>query len=126
MAIDINTQKPLLGNIFGGLSGPAVKPIAVRMVYQVAQVTSLPIVGMGGIRTAEDAIEFILAGASAVAVGCGLFNNPCAAVEILDGLERYCEKQQTAVTDLVGLSHPDGGAAYRCKLKRCGAVRNTI
>ena len=118
MAIDITTQKPLLGNIFGGLSGPAVKPIAVRMVYQVSQVTSLPIVGMGGIRTAEDAIEFILAGASAVAVGCGLFNNPCTAVEILDGLERYCEKQQTAVTDLVGRSHPDGGAAYRRRLKR--------
>ena len=126
MAIDITTQKPLLGNIFGGLSGPAVKPIAVRMVYQVSQVTSLPIVGMGGIRTAEDAIEFILAGASAVAVGCGLFNNPCAAVEILDGLERYCERHQTAVTDLVGRSHPDGGAAYRSRLKRRGTVRNTV
>ena len=126
MAIDINTQKPLLGNIFGGLSGPAVKPIAVRMVYQVSQVTSLPIVGMGGIRTAEDAIEFILAGASAVAVGCGLFNNPCAAVEILDGLERYCERHQTAVTDLVGRSHPDGGAAYRSKLKHRSTVRNTV
>ena len=79
MKIDIDRQKPVLGNVIGGLSGPAVRPVAVRMCYQVAQNVHVPIIGMGGIMTAEDAIEFFLAGASAVAVGTVNFTNPCIA-----------------------------------------------
>jgi len=90
MAIDIRTRRPALGNVFGGLSGPAVKPVALRMVYQVAREVEVPIVGMGGVVTWEDALEFILAGATAVAVGTGNFVNPQATVNIIEGLERYC------------------------------------
>lgn len=82
MAIDIHKWRPVLGNVVGGLSGPAVKPIAVRMVWQVAKAVKVPIIGMGGIVTAEDAIEFMLAGASAVAVGTGNFINPCATQDV--------------------------------------------
>ncbi|HEX3032034.1 MAG TPA: dihydroorotate dehydrogenase, partial [Bacillota bacterium] len=89
MAIDIHRQKPILANVVGGLSGPAVKPVAVRMVWQVAQAVELPILGMGGISTAEDAVEFILAGATAVAVGTANFVNPRATMDILAGLEEY-------------------------------------
>lgn len=78
MAIDINTRRPLLGNITGGLSGPAVKPVALRMVWQVAKAVNIPIIGMGGIANAEDAIEFLLAGATAVAVGPHNFIDPSA------------------------------------------------
>ena len=89
MVIDIRTRKPLLGNITGGLSGPAVKPIAVRMVWQAANAVKVPIIGMGGIASAEDAIEFMLAGASAVAVGAYNFVNPSALADIADGIEAY-------------------------------------
>ncbi|HAV43583.1 TPA: dihydroorotate dehydrogenase [bacterium] len=89
MAIDIHTRRPKLANITGGLSGPAIKPIALRMVWQVAQVVDLPIVGQGGIMTAEDAIEFILAGAKAIAVGTATFVNPKASIEIIEGIEEY-------------------------------------
>lgn len=103
MKIDIHKRKPLLGNTMGGLSGPAIRPVAVRIVWQVAQAVDLPILGMGGIMTAEDAIEFILAGATAVAVGTANFVNPRATVDILEGIKSYMEKYGVAdVNELVG------------------------
>jgi len=89
MAIDIQTRKPKLANVRGGLSGPAIKPVAVRMVYEVKQAVKIPIVGLGGIMNADDAIEFIIAGAAAVAVGTANFINPMATMEILDGMIEY-------------------------------------
>ena len=98
MKIDIRKKKPLLGNIVGGLSGPAIKPIALRMVYQVAKNVNLPIVGMGGIMTGEDAIEFIMAGATAVAVGTANFANPYSTLRVLHGIEAYMEEEN--ITDI--------------------------
>lgn len=92
MAIDIHRRKPILANVVGGLSGPAIKPVAVRMVYQVAQATKLPIIGMGGIMSGEDAIEFLLAGATAVAVGTANFVNPRATIDVLGGIENYMQQ----------------------------------
>ncbi len=89
MKIDIHSKKPVLANVVGGLSGPAVKPVAVRMVYQVSQVVKIPIIGMGGISSWQDAVEFILAGADAVAVGTYNFVNPYGAIEIKEGIEGY-------------------------------------
>lgn len=89
MQIDINTWRPTLGNITGGLSGAAVKPVAVRMVWQVSKAVDVPIIGMGGIRSTEDAVEFFLAGASAIAVGTANFTDPSITMKIADGLERY-------------------------------------
>jgi len=89
MKIDIKKRRPILGNKIGGLSGPAIKPVAVRMVYQVAKAVNIPIIGMGGITTGEDAIEFIMAGATAVAVGMANFANPLATMEILDGISEF-------------------------------------
>lgn len=103
MKIDINRRAFAIANKTGGMSGPAVKPIAVRMVYQVANAISLPIIGMGGIATAEDAMEFILAGASAVSVGTANFYNPYATVEIVEGIEDYMRKHQIEdIAELVG------------------------
>jgi dihydroorotate dehydrogenase (NAD+) catalytic subunit len=90
MAVDVRTRRPKIGNVTGGLSGPAIRPVAVRMVWQVARAVRLPIIGMGGIVTAEDALEFIIAGATAVAVGTASFIDPAAAVKVIEGLERYC------------------------------------
>ena len=87
MKIDINRRTFALANKTGGMSGPAVKPVAVRMVYQAAQAVKIPVIGMGGIMTADDALEFILAGATAVAVGTANFVNPCTTAEIVDGIE---------------------------------------
>ena len=92
MKIDIHKRAPVLANRFGGLSGPAVKPVALRMVYQVAGCVDVPIIGMGGITTGEDAIEFIMAGASAVAVGTASFLNPSATTDILDGILAFMDK----------------------------------
>ncbi|MCL2372541.1 MAG: dihydroorotate dehydrogenase [Defluviitaleaceae bacterium] len=92
MQIDIHRRKPILGNKIGGLSGPAIKPVALRMVYQVAKAVNLPIIGMGGISAAEDAIEFIMAGATAVAVGIANFTNPRVTMEILEGIEAFMDK----------------------------------
>ena len=92
MKIDINRRTFAIANKTGGMSGPAVKPVAVRMVYQVAQAVKLPIIGMGGIMTAEDALEFILAGATAVAVGTANFHNPYATKEVVEGIEAYMRK----------------------------------
>ncbi|MBQ6128469.1 MAG: dihydroorotate dehydrogenase [Lachnospiraceae bacterium] len=89
MKIDINKRSFVLANRTGGLSGPAVRPVAVRMVYQVAQAVSIPVIGMGGITSAEDALEFIMAGATAVAVGCANFTDPYATVRVADGIVRY-------------------------------------
>ena len=103
MSIDIHKWRPVLGNVVGGLSGPAIKPIAVRMVWQVAQAVQVPIIGMGGIVTAEDAIEFMLAGASAVAVGTANFINPCAAQSVADGIKDYVRQRGLShVNELVG------------------------
>ena len=92
MRIDINRRAPILSNKVGGFSGPAVKPVAVRMVYQTAKAVSIPIIGMGGISTGEDAIEFIMAGATAVAVGTANFSNPMATVNVIDGIVKFMEK----------------------------------
>jgi len=103
MKIDINKRKPILANITGGLSGPAVFPIAVRMVWQVKKAIKLPIIGMGGVTTGDDAVEIMLAGADAVAVGTAAFCNPYAPIDIRDGIEQYCIKNNIAkVTELTG------------------------
>lgn len=105
MRIDINTGKPILGNTMGGLSGPAVKPVAVRMVYQVAQNVKIPIIGMGGISSYEDAIEFIMAGATLVSLGTSLFPNPVLPIEIISGLEDFVEKRKlNNIQDIRGIS----------------------
>ena len=92
MRIDINKRKPILANKMGGFSGPAIKPVAVRMVYQVANAVDVPIIGMGGIVTGDDAIEFILAGATMVSVGTANFMNPKATMEVIKGIEAYMDK----------------------------------
>lgn len=106
MVIDLKTKKPLLGNTFGGFSGPAVKPVALRMVYQVYQAVNIPIVGMGGISNTEDALEFIMAGASMVSLGTGIFFNPVLPVEVAEGLQKYCEENNIEnINELVGIAH---------------------
>ena len=103
MAIDVETWRPTLANVTGGLSGPAIRPVAVRMTYQVARAVPLPIVGMGGIMTARDAIEFLLAGATAVAVGTANFVNPQASIEIIEGIAAYLRNRHlTSVHDIIG------------------------
>jgi len=103
MSIDLDTFKPCIGNITGGLSGPAVKPVAVRMVWEVAQTVHIPIIGIGGITAAEDAVEFFLAGATAVAVGTANLINPRAMIEIIDGIEEFLkERGYKDVNQLVG------------------------
>lgn len=104
MKIDIYRRTFALANKTGGMSGPAVKPVAVRMVYQVAQAVSLPIIGMGGIATAEDALEFIMAGATAVSVGTANFFNPYATVEIEEGIEKFMKAQKVEdINELIGI-----------------------
>ena len=104
MKIDINRQTFALANKTGGMSGPAVKPVAVRMVYQVANAVSVPIIGMGGIMTAEDALEFILAGATAVSVGTANFCNPHATIDIVNGIENYMRaKNVNDINELIGI-----------------------
>jgi len=98
MRIDINRRRPVLGNTFGGVSGPAIKPVALRCVYQVARCTKIPIIGMGGIMTGEDAIEFMMAGATAVAVGTANFANPRATIDVLEGIENFMDKN--GITDI--------------------------
>ncbi len=103
MKIDINTKKPVLANNTGGLSGPAIKPVAVRMVYQVSKAVKIPIMGLGGIVNGEDAIEFMLAGASTVSIGCGNFINPYTAVETINGIEAYMKKHNIEdIKDIIG------------------------
>jgi len=103
MKIDIYKKQFAVANKTGGLSGPAIKPIAVRMVYQVANAVKLPIIGMGGIATAEDALEFILAGATAVSVGTANFANPYATIDVIEGIEAYMKKYGiNDINDLIG------------------------
>ena len=103
MAVDIHTRKPRLANITGGLSGPAIKPVALRMVWQATRAVNIPVVGIGGIMTWEDALEFLIVGAAAVQVGTGNFVNPKATMEILEGIETYLkDKGIGKVTDLMG------------------------
>ena len=94
MAIDIYTRRPRLANVMGGLSGPAIKPIAVRCVFQAARAVKIPLIGIGGIATTEDALEFLIAGASAVQVGTANFYDPTASLKIIDGLAEYCRAQK--------------------------------
>ena len=104
MKIDIERQTFAIANKTGGMSGPAVKPVAVRMVYQVANAVKIPIIGMGGITTAEDAIEMILAGATAVSIGTANFSNPMATVECVRGIEAYMKRHQVEdINDLIGI-----------------------
>jgi len=103
MTIDIAKRRPLLGNVSGGLSGPAIKPVALYMVYEVAGAVDVPVVGCGGITTASDAVEFIMAGASAIQVGTANFTNPRAPLDILQGIEQFMEKEGIKdIADLIG------------------------
>ena len=107
MAIDIKTRRPVLGNLYGGLSGPAVKPVALRLVHQVAQAIDLPIMGMGGIMTGTDAIEFMLAGADIVSVGTATMVDPCAIGNIAREMHEYCEASGlNHVSEVVGALEP--------------------
>ena len=104
MQIDVERQKFVLANKTGGLSGPAIKPVAVRMVYQVANAVNVPIIGMGGIACAKDAMEFILAGATAVSVGTANFNNPNTTIEVVEGIEDYMTRHNVEdINDLIGI-----------------------
>jgi dihydroorotate dehydrogenase (NAD+) catalytic subunit len=103
MAIDVKTRKPVLGNVFGGLSGPAIKPVALAMVYQVAEAVHIPVIGCGGITTATDALEFIMAGATAVEIGTANFSNPRAPMDILEALKKYLRKEKIQdIRNLIG------------------------
>jgi len=108
MAIDATEARPILGNVIGGLSGPAIKPIALYMVYIVAGEIDIPIIGCGGITTATDAIEFILAGASAVEVGTANFKNPRTTLDILKGIYDFMERRgYIDIKELIGIAQPD-------------------
>jgi dihydroorotate dehydrogenase (NAD+) catalytic subunit len=103
MVIDIDTRRSKLANITGGLSGPAIKPVALRMVWQTVQKVKIPVIGIGGIMTAEDAMEFLIAGACAVQVGTANFVNPCASIDIIEGIEAFLLKKSIdRVTDIIG------------------------
>jgi len=101
IAIDIAARKPLLGNITGGLSGPAIKPVALYMVYEVASAVNVPVIGCGGIASASDALEFIMAGASAIQVGTASFTNPRAPLDVLEGIEQFMATE--GIDDIAGL-----------------------
>ncbi|MGM0402169.1 MAG: dihydroorotate dehydrogenase [Thermodesulfobacteriota bacterium] len=103
MAIDAETRRPVLGNITGGLSGPAIKPVALRMVWEVARAVAIPVIGIGGIMTAADALEFIIAGATAVQVGTATFVNPSACIDIIDGMADYLARHEIqCIRELTG------------------------
>lgn len=105
MAIDIKSRKPQIGNVIGGLSGPAIKPIALRMVWEVSQAVKIPVIGIGGIAKAEDAIEFILAGASAVQIGTANLINPKTAIEVIEGIKEYLiQSRIDCLKNIIGLS----------------------
>ena len=103
MAIDIETRRPKLANITGGLSGPAIKPVALRMVWQVVQTVNVPVIGIGGIMTAKDALEFLIVGATAIQVGTANFINPHITIDIIDGIEAFLmQRNITDITDIIG------------------------
>ena len=102
-AIDVETRRPKIANVTGGMSGPAVKPVAIKLVYEAAKAVSVPIIGMGGIMNGLDAVEFLLAGASAVAVGTAIFADPRAPLRVIEELEAYLDSHGIAsVSELVG------------------------
>lgn len=104
MAIDINKRKPVFDNVYAGLSGPSIKPIALRMVHEVSKAVNIPVIGLGGISTAEDAIEFMMAGASAIQIGTINFNNPLAGKEIVEGMENFLIKEGIKdITEIIGI-----------------------
>lgn len=109
MAVDVRNMKPSLSTITGGLSGPAIKPVALRMVWQVANAVKIPVIGMGGIMNTNDALEFLLAGASAVQIGTASFIDPQASIKILKGIEKYLEKKGFSdIRDIIGyINRPD-------------------
>jgi dihydroorotate dehydrogenase (NAD+) catalytic subunit len=108
MAVDLETRRPKLANITGGLSGPAIKPVALRMVWQVAQATQIPVIGIGGIMTPNDALEFLIAGAAAVQIGTANFVQPDATIDIIDGIEKFLiQKKIDRVADIIGTLETD-------------------
>ncbi len=120
MAIDANKRKPVLSTITGGLSGACVKPVALRMVWQVAQAVQIPVVGMGGISNATDAVEFLLAGASAIQIGTANFIDPSVTQKIADGIVEYCNKQGfQSVRDLTGALITSNQGTKACITKEC-------
>ncbi len=109
MVVDVRARRPYLSTLTGGLSGPAVKPVALRMVYEVAKSVDVPVIGIGGISSAQDAIEFIMAGATAVQIGTVNFVNPNAAIEIIDGIERFLAEEGIAdINELIGVAQQVG------------------
>ena len=112
MVIDVDQRRPVLGNVMGGLSGPAIRPLAVRMVWQVAQAVKIPVIGIGGISSARDALEFLLAGATAVQVGTANFVDPAAAVRVVDGIAAYLlQHGLDDVQQIIGAAARTGAAA---------------
>jgi len=108
MAIDVETRTPRISNVTSGLSGPAIKPLALRLVHQAARAVRIPIIGIGGIASAEDAIEFLIAGAGAVQIGTANFYAPDTAIRVADGIADYCRRKQLHLNQLVGsLKLPD-------------------
>ena len=130
MAIDAETRKPRISNVTAGLSGPAIKPIALRMVWEAAKTVKIPVIGLGGISTAEDVIEFLLAGASAIEVGTVNFWDPCACETLVDSLEKWClEHRVEKISDLTGVSWKclqrlDAGHQIRIDRQNRGGVRD--
>ena len=107
MRIDINTKRPILKNNMGGMSGPAILPIAVRMVWQTANAVNIPIIGMGGISSGDDAVEMMMAGASAVQVGAAIFTDPYAPIKIIDGINDYLDSNNIkSVNEIIGSVQP--------------------
>ncbi len=114
MAIDVETRTPRISNVTGGLSGPAIKPLAVRMVHQTYRSVKIPIIGIGGIASAEDALEFIIAGARAIQIGTANFYAPETALHVADGIREYCRRKRTHLSDLVGtLKLPNETRAFK-------------
>ena len=104
MAVNVKTRKPVLSTVTGGLSGPCVKPVALRMVWQVAKVVKIPVVGLGGISCANDAIEFLLAGASAIQIGTANFIDPTVTIKVIDGINNYLDLNGfKSVKEIIGL-----------------------
>ncbi|KJR99287.1 MAG: dihydroorotate dehydrogenase [Desulfobulbaceae bacterium BRH_c16a] len=123
MAIDLKTRRPALANIIGGLSGPAIKPVALRMVYQVAKVVSIPVIGIGGIDSTEDALEFMLAGATAVQVGTANFINPRITEEIVEGMYAYAKAEKLiSIRSIIGELKTSAGSSALFDQPFCGQI----
>jgi dihydroorotate dehydrogenase (NAD+) catalytic subunit len=113
MSIDVATRRPTIARVFAGLSGPAMKPVALRMVWQVSSAVDVPVIGCGGIMTASDALEFIMAGATAVQVGTATFRDPLAPLHVIEGVERYLRENNIGdVREIIGCAKAEGPAPY--------------